>query len=398
MTVTAQTSYDSNAMGTVVVAKEIQAYHSILNYVRCDFMRVDSWNVGSAMKAGTYSNDNGIISGTVLSNTSGQEILTFGDGADRITLEAGVEYKVILTYQSSATFGVFMNLKSNAWVEAPGKCLASTGDGWKTVTATFKPTAGDVFNGVMIQSWNEGQAYSFKIKDFCIVKAADCQKFVGNERLGKLIACESENDPLNRFVYQWVVYTADSEAIVLTDDTQIRTVTSALNGTGMLYAYEQMQCVYHMGTEHAHAASCLQEGWGPYWQCANCGKYFSDIMCTQEITDLEAWKLSDGCVAPTGHIHTTLLLGLDGNTYYYCTCGKLLKPEGESYVEVPASVLDIAPVESDNDSDMANVPDSNTGMAYIVWVAVGAVAVVALAVVLFLLHKKQHRARPKNEQ
>ena len=60
--------------------------------------------------------------------------------------------------------------------------------------------------------------------------------------------------------------------------------------------------------EHTHAgtkvegkpATCTEDGWKDYYECS-CGLYFTDADCTDEIADLDAWKVGDGKIEATGH-------------------------------------------------------------------------------------------------
>ena len=44
----------------------------------------------------------------------------------------------------------------------------------------------------------------------------------------------------------------------------------------------------------AKAATVTETGHKEYWYCPDCGKYFSDVIGTKEITDLDAWKSGEG--------------------------------------------------------------------------------------------------------
>lgn len=340
--ITPTTKYNSKTMGREILPMETKVYHTVLNYVRCDMQEVDSWLPGEGVQSGSFSHENGILKATLGANTLGKTAFSFSDGKERLSLEAGVEYKVILTYKSSKAFGVFLDLKSNAWTEAPGKCLASIGEEWKTVTATFKSAAGDTFNGALVQSWNDGKAYTLQIKDFCIVKAEDTRKFAGNETIGEIPACQGEDDALGRYVYKWNLEKADGSTMELSSRQQIQSLIAAAGGNGALYAKEELQCVYHMddGTDYGKKPTCTEGGWDSYWKCQTCGKCFADNLCRKEIKDVKAWKKGAGRKEATGHVHTMELLALDGTVYYYCDCHKLFAKEGETYVEVPFSVLD----------------------------------------------------------
>ncbi len=340
--VTPSTKYNSKTMGSEILPIETKVYHSVLNYVRCDLQEVDSWVPGEAVQNGSFSRQDGILKMTLGGNTVGKTAISFSDGKGRMTLESGVEYKVILTYKSSKSFGVFMDLKSDSWTEAPGKCLASIGDDWKTITATFKSAAGDVFNGALIQSWNDEKPYTLQIREFCIVKAEDTRKFTGNEAIGKIPACQGEDDALGRYVYKWNLTKANGTTMDLSSSQHIRNLTAAAGGEGALYAKEELQCVYHMddGIDYGKKPTCTEGGWNSYWKCQTCGTCFADNLCRKEIKDVKAWQKGDGKLEATGHVHTMELLALDGTVYYYCDCHKLFAKEGETYVEVSFSVLD----------------------------------------------------------
>lgn len=342
MKITPQTTYRAKTMGREILPIETKLYHTVLNYVRCDMQETDSWVAGEAVKTGGYTHKDGVIRATLKPDSVGKTALSFSDGKGRLELESGVIYKVILTYRSDRSFGVFMNLKSNAWTEAPGKCLPTTDGKWKTVTATFKSAAGDTFNGALVQSWNDGKEYTLEIKDFCIVKDEDTRKFAGNESVGTVPSCQGEDDALGRYVYQWNLYKENKEALTLSSNQTIHSLISALGYRGAFYAKEEIRCVYHMddGQSYGKAATCTTGGWSPYWICKTCKKAFSDQLCKNEIKDVEAWKKGAGKLEKTGHVHMMELLALDGNVYYYCDCNHLFKKEKDGYVEVSFSVLD----------------------------------------------------------
>lgn len=65
-------------------------------------------------------------------------------------------------------------------------------------------------------------------------------------------------------------------------------------------------CAKEMPHEHTgimvepKAATCTTYGVKPYYKCA-CGKFYSDAICTKEITDLDVWKNGDGRIDKNDH-------------------------------------------------------------------------------------------------
>ena len=51
----------------------------------------------------------------------------------------------------------------------------------------------------------------------------------------------------------------------------------------------------------AKAATCTEDGNNAYYTCKDCGHYFTDEACTEEITDLEGWKKAAGKIEAKGH-------------------------------------------------------------------------------------------------
>ena len=86
----------------------------------------------------------------------------------------------------------------------------------------------------------------------------------------------------------------------------------------------------HTATKVAgKAATCKEVGVKDHYNCSVCGKNFTDETCATEITDLDAWKASDGKIAAKGHT----AVKVDGKAatckeegfkdYYNCSvCGK----------------------------------------------------------------------------
>ena len=56
---------------------------------------------------------------------------------------------------------------------------------------------------------------------------------------------------------------------------------------------------------NAVEATCTADGVLEYWTCSACNKNFSNAEGTKEITDLDAWKTSDGKISSTGHKWST---------------------------------------------------------------------------------------------
>ncbi len=366
-----------------------------LNFVRTDFMTLDNWVTGSAMKSGSFSVKNGVLKGTVRGNSSGETLLSFS-GSDYLKLKAGAKYKVVITYKSSVSFGVFMNLKSNAWTEAPGVCAATENGEWATLSATFRATAGDAFNGALIQSWNSGSAHDIQIKEFCISRDDDTVELTKEGTIGKLPECEGEDDPLGRFVYEWILYTKEGKSIVMTDEMSMDRVRNLVGSTGTYYAYERMKCVHHMddGEDYGKEPTCTEGGWAPYYICRNCQAILSDYLCTVEIADLEEWKAGEGKLDPTGHEDMTEELAMDGTVYYRCKCGKLFELDGETYVEVSESVLNTTNPQGD-DLTVSQTPDSetNSDIWTVVYIAAGVIVVGAAAVVILILRRKSKTSK-----
>ena len=85
---------------------------------------------------------------------------------------------------------------------------------------------------------------------------------------------------------------------------------------------------YHDNPEHhvAVAASCSAKGNIEYWYCANCGKYFSDSNCSTELTEDQVYTEIDANrhlnISPTLAIEATCIA--KGNIlYWHCSdCGK----------------------------------------------------------------------------
>ncbi len=381
--------------GFAAVSQGPQEEKDTLNFVRLNLMMVEGWQTGEAVQSGSFSNENGILSVTAKSKSNGKTLLSFSQ-EDLLKLEPGEKYKVIITYKSSVSFGLFMNLKSNAWTEAPGVCEATENGEWITLSATFRATAGDAFNGALIQSWNSGKAHDIQIKEFCISRDDDTIELGKKGTVGKLPDCEGEDDALGRFVYEWVLYTKNGKSIVVTDNMSMDKIRSILGNLGTYYAYERLKCVHHMddGKDYGKEPTCTEGGWAPYYICRNCQAILSDYLCTVEIADLEEWKAGEGRLEPTGHEDMTEELAIDGTVYYRCKCGKLFELDGETYVEVSESVLNTTNSRAD-DLTVSQTPDSetNSDIWTVVYITAGVIVVGASTVVILVLRRKSKKSK-----
>lgn len=102
----------------------------------------------------------------------------------------------------------------------------------------------------------------------------------------------------------------DSETDTLTFDTD-RFSTYAI-------AYKKAPSHTHVSTKIDKVkATCATNGVKEYYKCS-CGKYFEDAACKKEITDLNAWKEGEGCIAAAKSI------SLSATSYTYN--GKVKKP------------------------------------------------------------------------
>ena len=101
-------------------------------------------------------------------------------------------------------------------------------------------------------------------------------------------------------------------------------------------------CEYDRTVPHTHgngelvsgqAASCTVNGWKDYYQCS-CGHIYTDKDCTNEITDLVAWKAGEGKIAAS-HTLGDLVAKVEANctvvgkqAHYKCSvCGTFFDEE-----------------------------------------------------------------------
>ena len=102
-------------------------------------------------------------------------------------------------------------------------------------------------------------------------------------------------------------------------------------------------CEYDRTVPHEHgngekvlgqAATCTIDGWKDYYRCS-CGHIYTDEACTNEITDLVAWKAGDGKIAAS-HTLGDLIAKVEANctttgkqAHYECSvCGVFFDEEG----------------------------------------------------------------------
>lgn len=86
----------------------------------------------------------------------------------------------------------------------------------------------------------------------------------------------------------------------------------------------------HHGIKVAQVnATCKANGVNAYYKC-DCGKFFKDAACTDEIIDLAAWKSGEGAIAKKAHTTTSTTtkatLTANGKIVTKCTvCGTITK-------------------------------------------------------------------------
>ncbi len=68
------------------------------------------------------------------------------------------------------------------------------------------------------------------------------------------------------------------------------------------------------------APTCTEDGWNDYWKCEDCGKFFTTEDATQEITDLETWKVGAGKLEAKGHKYEDTLSYASGVGKVVSTC------------------------------------------------------------------------------
>lgn len=95
----------------------------------------------------------------------------------------------------------------------------------------------------------------------------------------------------SEYVYFTVTYTAEEfEAM----PQQTVTMGNASDSVNVTVTVE-----HHAEAVAGVAPTCTEDGSKPYWHCTGCGKYFADEACTQEIQDIDTWKV----IPATGHAY-----------------------------------------------------------------------------------------------
>ena len=119
--------------------------------------------------------------------------------------------------------------------------------------------------------------------------------------------------------------------------------------------------------------TCTESGYEGYFQCGVCGRSYEDILGSNAIADLNAWKSEEGAgyIGPAGHV-----FGDDG----VCTvCGFEEGADPEPDPSGPGQ-SDPGTSEPPSDPDDGSPGDGNTTL----YVGIGAVAAVIIAVGAFL--------------
>src|SRR5699024_9391221 len=88
----------------------------------------------------------------------------------------------------------------------------------------------------------------------------------------------------SKYVYFTVTYTAEEFEAMTQQTVEL--------GNGATAAASVTVTVEHHTEAVAGVApTCTQDGSKAYWHCTGCGKYFADEACTQEIQDIDTWKV-----------------------------------------------------------------------------------------------------------
>lgn len=88
----------------------------------------------------------------------------------------------------------------------------------------------------------------------------------------------------SKYVYFTVTYTAEEF-----QDLTHQTVT--LGNGASAAAFVTVTVEHQVEAVAGVAPTCTQDGSKAYWHCTGCGKYFADEACTQEIQDIDTWKV-----------------------------------------------------------------------------------------------------------
>lgn len=83
----------------------------------------------------------------------------------------------------------------------------------------------------------------------------------------------------------------------------------------------------HSGIFHeGYAATCTEAGEKDYYSC-DCGKYFHDSACTNEIGDIDTWKV----ISPLNHDYSVLQNDKTDHWYICSRCDTTTEKESHSY-------------------------------------------------------------------
>ena len=127
----------------------------------------------------------------------------------------------------------------------------------------------------------------------------------------------------NELVFDWDSMTWTAETMIPYFDQPGSTI--AKRGLAFLVEKTEEHTVEAIA---AVAPTCTEDGSKAYWHCTGCGKYFADEACTQEIQDIDTWKV----IPATGHAYgePAFQWSADGKTCTVTfTCGN-----DETHVEV----------------------------------------------------------------
>ena len=131
-----------------------------------------------------------------------------------------------------------------------------------------------------------------------------------------------------------ISYTAGSGTFHISDHTVLYAQWAEAHRGGTATCTEKAVCgdcgqsygefgAHNGGKIIGQPATCTENGWKDYYQCGNCQKFFSDEACTQEITDLNAWKTDEGKIAVIGHSYSTDWTSDTDNHWNICSdCGE----------------------------------------------------------------------------
>ena len=93
-----------------------------------------------------------------------------------------------------------------------------------------------------------------------------------------------DKNQTSKYVYFTVTYTAEEF-----QDLTHQTVT--LGNGASAAAFVTVTVEHQVEAVAGVAPTCTQDGSKAYWHCTSCGKYFADEACTQEIQDIDTWKV-----------------------------------------------------------------------------------------------------------